>query len=121
MGCKSADRSQSEIVQLLSCCSTPQEQGQRNQYSYQATGWMTVESWFYSRHWQDISVFSNRPDRRWEPPSLLFNWHQGLFLQGESSQIAALTNPLHAAKRSKLVKQYLRSPSHLDGHRTDFA
>jgi len=37
-----------------------------------------------------------------EPTSLLFNWHQGLFLQGESSQLAALTHLLHAAQVFKV-------------------
>jgi hypothetical protein len=58
MGCKSVNRSQSEIVQLLSCCCSPQEGGQRNQYSDQTTAWVAEESWFCSRQWGDILVFS---------------------------------------------------------------
>ena len=101
---------------MLRCCSTPQGQGERNQYSDQATGLMTAESWFYSRNWQDISVFCNRPDRRWESPSLLFNWHQGLFLQQQSRQIAALTNPLYAGQVFKVSEAICtRHPAILTG------
>lgn len=48
-------------------------------YSDLATGWMTEESWLYSRQKQYISSFLEHPDRIWGPPRHPFVRYRRLF------------------------------------------
>jgi hypothetical protein len=90
MRCKLADRSQSEMLQSLSCCRMPEEQKQFSQYtrSDQATAGMTEESWFFPSAGK---IFLSRP-------ALGTIQHLGLLLQ--------------VLQVFKVSGQYILSPSH---------
>jgi hypothetical protein len=51
-----------------------------------------------------------RPDRLWDPPSLLFNGYGGIFPWGLSGREVKLTTHLHLIPRSKNVWNYTSTP-----------
>jgi len=51
----------------------------------------TGRSGFRIPAWANIYLFQNRPDRSWDPPSLLFNWYSLLFPLGKSDREVMLT------------------------------
>jgi hypothetical protein len=53
---------------------------------------------------------TQRPNRLWDPPSLLCNGYRGLFPWGSIGQVAMLTTQLHLVPRSRMKELYLHFP-----------
>jgi hypothetical protein len=58
---------------------------------------------------------SQRPDRLWGLPSLLFNGYRGFFPRGQSDRSVKLTTHLHLVLRSRKVELNLHSAVNLHG------
>jgi hypothetical protein len=56
---------------------------------------------------------SHRPDRFWDPPSLLSNMYWGLFPRSRSGWGVKLIIYLHPMSRSRMVELHLHSPIRL--------
>jgi hypothetical protein len=54
-----------------------------------------------------------RPERLWDPPSLLSNGYQGLFPCGQSGRDVKLTTHLHLVPRSKNEWSYTSTPQYV--------
>jgi hypothetical protein len=56
---------------------------------------------------------SQRPDRLWDPPSLLSNGYWELFPRVQNGPSVNLSVQLHLVLRSRMVKLYLHSPIYI--------
>jgi hypothetical protein len=72
-------------------------------------------SGFDSRLRQEIFLISQRPDRFWGPPSVLFNVYGGTFLGGKAAVTWSVPLNLRLVLRWRIVEVYLRSPIYLHG------